>query len=198
MKIAIGLNVVMQVPEAGFKPTTFPRNSVPGAVEAIKQLRKDGHDVAVVANENFYKELRLWFNQQGLNWTPVYVGIGHRAGFCRDNQYDMLIDDHLPYLKGANTVGLWTIHLERKAVRPSDLWGEAGTKRFGVQSWKGALHFVDLIMAGKDSHTQRLAKEAQAKQKQDVKAKLDEATDEHAKMLKVLALLDEITELMED
>lgn len=79
------------------------------AVAFINKLRDDGHSVIVLSSNPRFEDLRNWMSSHGLQRVALKAGIGNKAGWLRDNDYDILIDDRPTYLKGATTVGAHAI-----------------------------------------------------------------------------------------
>ena len=160
-----------------------------GAKSVLKQFKKDGHELLVVTSAKSYRQVRDWLNKHDLQWIGLQTGIGHKAGWLRDNGFDLLIEDTPSYLKAADTCGLFTFQWTTPDNDWLD-WAERGTKRFQVEGWDGVEMFVNKIVAGTDSYSKRIASE-------------DEAEATKANRLKeirsqLVALRDELAEILED
>ena len=75
-----------------------------GAVEGILKLKDDGHFVTVLTANKRYRDIRDALNSAGLQSVNLAHGVGNKAGYCRDNDIDVLVEDRPSYLKGAVTV----------------------------------------------------------------------------------------------
>jgi hypothetical protein len=122
---------------------------VPWAITAIQTLTGEGHSVVVLTANEDYNEIRLFMGQNGLRRIPLFAGIGHKAGWCRDNDADILVDDSPGYLKGARTVGIHAIRFERpwnSDMRSENAmpWGD-GEFEYSARNWTEVVQRVRLI-----------------------------------------------------
>lgn len=79
------------------------------AAATMNRLRRDGHELVVLSANPDYKALRRKLNMLGLQKIRLQEGIGHKAGWCRDNNIDVMVEDRPKYLKGCVTVGVHAI-----------------------------------------------------------------------------------------
>lgn len=82
------------------------------------------HDVTILTSNDRYRDIRDWLNAKGLQHIPLVHGIGNKAGWLRENFYDVLVDDRPSSLKGAVTVGVTAIRMNR----PWNVQMESGLK----------------------------------------------------------------------
>lgn len=95
---------------------------IAGAVQMIHNLRDQGHSVIILTASDRGDDIRKWMSENGLQQVALFDGVGHKAGWCRDNGIDLLVDDRPSYLKGAVTVGVHAV----KFYQPwnqDDKWG---------------------------------------------------------------------------
>lgn len=114
-----------------------------GAVEGIKQLATDGHDVLILTANPRYRDIRDCLNEAGLQGIPLRAGCGHKAGYCRDYNFDVLIDDRPSYLKGAVTVEVHAIRFIQPWNKIPEGWGSTYSKyQHNATNWKDVMDIV--------------------------------------------------------
>jgi 5'(3')-deoxyribonucleotidase len=104
-----------------------------------------GHKVFVLSANQRRDAIRKKLNDMGLQQFPLVIE-GNKAGWCRENYVDVLIDDRPAYLKGAETVG--TI-----AIRFSQFWNQESDAEFSALTWNEVSALIDLIAGDKEDDT---------------------------------------------
>lgn len=111
----------------------------PGVVPTLNNLLVKGHELCILTHNPRYRDVRDYMNDLGFSNIPVFTGVGHKAGWCRDNEWKVLIDDSAATLKGARTVGVHAIRFLRpwnekmESVKTMH-WGDARFE-YTVGSW---------------------------------------------------------------
>jgi 5'(3')-deoxyribonucleotidase len=82
------------------------------------------HDVLILSANRRERDMRKWLNEHGLSHIPLHAGIGHKAGFVREYEVDVLVEDRPSYLKGAVTVGVHAIRFAQNWNKMPAMWGE--------------------------------------------------------------------------
>ena len=79
------------------------------------QLHKDGHKICIVTSRPEYKykdltnRLKNWFKENNIYVDEIYTSIKDKGNFCKENNFDLIIDDSINHITKANELNIKTI-----------------------------------------------------------------------------------------
>lgn len=83
--------------------------------EVIDKLLQDGHQLYIVTSRPQYKynnlisKIKKALNDNKIHIDNIYTDIYDKGKFCKDNKFDLLIDDDIKHIKSAQKNGIKTI-----------------------------------------------------------------------------------------
>lgn len=87
----------------------------PGAVEAIKKLRKEGHEIYIITardnefHEDPYMLSKNWLDNNSIEYDKLIVNVREKAPLCKNEKIDIFIDDQLNNCLEVSKEGIKTI-----------------------------------------------------------------------------------------
>ena len=113
-------------------------NFMPGAVEIIELLKKEGHQfVVITARGGIKKEMRTiaeeQFKEKGLTFDKYYWAIQDKLDVCKKENIDIMIDDYYKICKQTSENKIKTIYFreypnyeleENEYLKEVHNWGE--------------------------------------------------------------------------
>ena len=112
-------------------------NYMPGAIEVINLLKKDGHELIVItARGEEYQEKSIAqkrFKEEGLEFDKCYWGVHNKSQICKEAKIDIMIDDYYKNCKSISENNIKTLYFreypnyeleENKYLKEVHNWGE--------------------------------------------------------------------------
>lgn len=92
-------------------------NAIPrsGAVEAIKKLREEGHEIYIITardnefHEDPYMLSKNWLDNNSIEYDKLIVNVREKAPLCKNEKIDIFIDDQLNNCLEVSKEGIKTI-----------------------------------------------------------------------------------------
>lgn len=87
----------------------------PCAVETIKKLRKEGHEIYIITardnefHEDPYMLSKNWLDNNSIEYDKLIVNVREKAPLCKDEKIDIFIDDQLNNCLEVSKEGIKTI-----------------------------------------------------------------------------------------
>lgn len=87
----------------------------PGAVEAIKKLREEGHEIYIITardnefHEDPYMLSKNWLDNNSIEYDKLIVNVREKAPLCKNEKIDIFIDDQLNNCLEVSKEGIKTI-----------------------------------------------------------------------------------------
>lgn len=79
------------------------------------KLHKEGHKLCIVTSrpdskyDNLKERLSIWFKENNIYVDEINTDIRDKALYCKNNKYDLIIDDSIHHIIEANKLGIKTI-----------------------------------------------------------------------------------------
>ena len=112
-------------------------NFMPGAIDVINLLKKDGHELIVItARGEEYKEKNIAqrrFEEKGLEFDKCYWGAHNKSQICKEENIDIMIDDYYKNCKQISDNKIKTLYFreypnyeleENEYLKEVHNWGE--------------------------------------------------------------------------
>ena len=112
-------------------------NFMPGAIEVINLLKKDGHKLIVItARGEEYQEKSIAqkrFKEEGLEFDKYYWGAHNKSQICKEENIDIMIDDYYKNCKSISKNNIKTLYFreypnyeleENEYLKEVHNWGE--------------------------------------------------------------------------
>ena len=112
-------------------------NFMPGAIEVINLLKKDGHELIVItARGEEYQEKSIAqkrFKEEGLEFDKCYWEAHNKSQICKAEKIDIMIDDYYKNCKSISENNIKTLYFreypnyeleENKYLKEVHNWGE--------------------------------------------------------------------------
>ncbi len=80
-----------------------------------KKLKEDGHTLCIVTSrpdekyDNLQKLMHDWIDKNNITIDIVYTDVRDKGTFCKENNFDLLIDDDIKHIKKATELNVKAI-----------------------------------------------------------------------------------------
>lgn len=118
-------------------------------VEAIKRLKKDGHEIYFLSKRPdlkiFTNVIYKWFRSHHLPIKNIVVNCNSKVSFCKVLNIDMLIDDDQQTCQVAAEHGIKAIRIQRDLQNP---WGDIMSRVKGLEKFSNQRIIKSLANTG--------------------------------------------------